>query len=315
MIIQSSPAASATLYDSIVVGNSGSDVSVIGNGTVSGASAYNLIGTVASGVGLANGANGNQVGVSDPGLSATLADNGGPTQSLALLPGSPALDRGSAAIVGVTVPTTDQRGALRGPAGLNGGAAVDIGAYEASSSYLVTSTADSGDVGTLRAAVGWANVSANANPANLLSADPNTVVFDTGGAFATPQTITLTGGTLGLTNTNAAESVVGPGANLLTVNGNYAVGVFQVQDGVTATLSGLIVAGGSAAAGAGIDNSGTLTVDHVAVTQNSATNGGGIANEVSGVVTVTGSSVTANAATGAGGGIEGCQPHPCENLR
>ena len=115
---------------------------------------------------------------------------------MALLPGSPAIDAGSNSIPGLTIPTTDQRGALRGPAGLNAGTTVDIGAYEASSSYLVTSTADSTDVGTLRAAVGWANVSTNANPANIASPAPNTIVFDTAGVFATPQTITLTGGQL-----------------------------------------------------------------------------------------------------------------------
>ena len=91
---------------------------------------------------------------------------------------------------------------------------VDIGAYEASSSYLVTSTADSNDVGTLRAAVGWANVSTNANPANIANPAPNTIVFDTSGAFATPQTITLSPslGTLELSNTTTAESIDGPGA-------------------------------------------------------------------------------------------------------
>ena len=69
---------------------------------------------------------------------------------------------------------------------------MDIGAFEASSSYLVTNTADSLDVGTLRAAVGWANVSTNANPANIACPAPNTVIFDTAGTFATPQTIILT---------------------------------------------------------------------------------------------------------------------------
>ena len=91
----------------------------------------------------------------------------GITQTLASLSGSPAIDAGAATIVGVNVPMIDQRGALRGPAGLNAGPTVDIGAYEASSSYLVSSTADTLDVGTIASAVGWANVNANVNPANL----------------------------------------------------------------------------------------------------------------------------------------------------
>ena len=60
-------------------------------------SAYNLIGTGGSG-GLIDGNNGNQVGVVDTGLDAGLADNGGPTQTIALLAGSPAIDKGSNAL-------------------------------------------------------------------------------------------------------------------------------------------------------------------------------------------------------------------------
>ncbi|HMP41870.1 MAG TPA: family 16 glycosylhydrolase [Roseiflexaceae bacterium] len=57
----------------------------------------------------------------DAGL-APLADNGGPTQTHALLPGSPAIDAAPAA----TAPATDQRGVSRPQGG-----APDIGAYEA----------------------------------------------------------------------------------------------------------------------------------------------------------------------------------------
>ena len=99
------------------------------SGTVSSASAYNLIGIGGSG-GLVNGTNGNQVGVANPGLG-PLAYYGGPTQTIALLPGSPAIDMGSNALAvdpstGQPL-TTDQRG----PGFLrivNG--TVDIGAYE-----------------------------------------------------------------------------------------------------------------------------------------------------------------------------------------
>ena len=41
-----------------------------------------------------NGVNGNQVGVANPGL-APLGNYGGPTRTIALLPGSPAIDAGS----------------------------------------------------------------------------------------------------------------------------------------------------------------------------------------------------------------------------
>jgi len=60
-------------------------------------------------------------------LLGALADNGGPTQTHALLPGSPAIDA-AAAIAGITV---DQRGFARPADGnADGTAASDIGAYE-----------------------------------------------------------------------------------------------------------------------------------------------------------------------------------------
>jgi predicted outer membrane repeat protein len=97
--------------------------------TVSAASAHNLIGTGGSG-GLMNGTNGNQVGVAIPGLAAALADNGGPTQTIALLAGSPAIGTGSAALAvdsqGHPL-ATDQRGA--GFARVVNGH-VDIGAFQ-----------------------------------------------------------------------------------------------------------------------------------------------------------------------------------------
>src|SRR5260370_25869021 len=84
---------------------------------------YNLIGDGTNMTGLSNGVNGNQVGSAaspiDP-LLGPLADNGGPTKTHALLPGSPALNAGDPSQLG----TADQRGVVR-----KGG--VNIGAYQA----------------------------------------------------------------------------------------------------------------------------------------------------------------------------------------
>ena len=235
----------------------------------------------------------------------TLANNGGDTETIALLPGSTAIDAGSASIAGVTVPRLDQRGALRGPAGLNAGPAVDIGAYEASSSYLVTTSQDLSEAGSLRAGILWANFSTNANPANLAKPAPNTVVFDTAGVFAQPQTITLTGGTLVLhPGRNSPVAIDGPGANALAISGNNTVGVISIAAGVMATLSDLTITGGSAADGGGINNFGNLTLSDVAITHNTAGFGGGIDNEVSGTLTVLNATLADNSATNDGGGIE-----------
>jgi hypothetical protein len=57
---------------------------------------------------------------------APLANNGGPTQTMALVAGSPAIDAGDPALIG----SPDQRGIVRGSVAAGTGAASDIGAYE-----------------------------------------------------------------------------------------------------------------------------------------------------------------------------------------
>ena len=171
-------AGMATLYNTIVAQNtdSGGADDIAGTGITS-ASSNNLVGADDSGT----VASSNLLGGGNPYLGA-LADNGGPTETIALEPGSPAIDAGSNDWADTYGVTTDQRGALRGgqPDALNAGQFVDIGAYEASSSYMVTATADSDAIGTLLSAILWANTSSNANPANLASPTPapNTIDFD-----------------------------------------------------------------------------------------------------------------------------------------
>jgi hypothetical protein len=109
----------AVLSDTIVAGNtnkaqSASDIGGNGESAVTGS--YNLVGTGGSG-GL-TAAHNNLCNVADPGLG-PLANNGGPTETMALLPGSPAIGAGTT-IAGVT---TDQQGdPLDSPP--------DIGAYQ-----------------------------------------------------------------------------------------------------------------------------------------------------------------------------------------
>ena len=119
------------LNNTIVAGNhSGTSADDIPNTLQVNPSAYNLIGTGGS-PGLTNGVNGNQVGVANPGLATALTDNGGPTQTIALLKGSPAIDKGSNTLAvdpNTKQPLpTDQRG-TGFPRIVNG--TVDIGAFE-----------------------------------------------------------------------------------------------------------------------------------------------------------------------------------------
>ena len=87
-------------------------------------SKHNLIGVDSGLSGINNGVNGNLVGMADSPIDPRLGplqDNGGPTWTMALLPGSPAIEAG-VAVPGVIA---DQRGVSRPQ-----GRAVDIGAFE-----------------------------------------------------------------------------------------------------------------------------------------------------------------------------------------
>lgn len=100
--------------------------------------------------------------------------------------------------------------------------------------------------------------------------------------------------------------LVGVGSTPSVLDGGAAGTVVTVPSGITATLRKLTVQNGRAALGGGISNSGTLTLDSVVVTENTASaespNGGGIAN-LSGTLTLTNSQVTKNhlASSSAGG--------------
>jgi hypothetical protein len=96
----------------------------------------------------------------DPKLG-PLADNGGPTLTMALLPGSPAIDAGNTSLA----PATDQRGFSR-PAGR----AADIGAFEYGSVMSPIAVSRSGATGLSIAATGNAGRSCRLlSSADLLS--------------------------------------------------------------------------------------------------------------------------------------------------
>ncbi len=133
----------AALTDTILAGNtarggSGPDCS----GTLT-SGGYNLLGDNSGCAGPVNGQNGDQVGTPSAPIDPTLGplrDNGGPTLTLALLPGSPAVDvipSGACAVA------TDQRGVTRPANGgtgkmANGKPYCDVGAFERAATGPVT---------------------------------------------------------------------------------------------------------------------------------------------------------------------------------
>jgi hypothetical protein len=303
-----------TLTNTIVAGNTKGSIPTAPDdiaGAVPVSGRFNLIGTGGSG-GLMNGVDGNIVGVADPGL-AKLGYYGGPTQTMALLPGSAAIGAGTT-ISGIT---TDQRGLpLDNPP--------DIGAFQVQSGLLAlqVNTTVNGTFGKLdlRGAVGLANGLPGSH----------TITFSPT-VFAAAQTITLTTGQLELSNTSGTQTITGPAAGV-TITGGGLNRVFQFDRGVTASISGLTITGGGGTAdrgggllnltganltltnctvtgntasrtGGGLANYGTATLISCSVAGNNTKNGGGLFNFSGRTMTLTNCTVSGNKAGMNGGGL------------
>jgi hypothetical protein len=170
------------------------------------------------------------------------------------------------------------------------------------STFTVNSTGDagtsSGDGTGGSADLRWCINEANANN------QANTIVFDAT-KFSTPQTIMLGGIQLELKDTGGTQAITGPAAGV-TIDAGGQSDVFQVDKGVTASLSGLtLTGGGSALFGGGLDNSGTVTLTGCTLSGNSAGyDGGGLANF--GTATLTDCTISGNTASDFGGGLFNC---------
>jgi uncharacterized protein (TIGR03437 family) len=249
--------ASTTIRNSIIAGNSGPNLGVRalnGGGTPTITSlGYNL--TSDNGGGFLNQPT-DQINVNP--MLGPLQNNGGPTQTHALLNNSPALDKGDS--LGVTL---DQRGRPRpfdngtitpAPGGDNS----DIGAVEMGAS-IVTNTNNNG-AGSLRQAILDA-------PAN------GEILFDPG-VFNIARTITMSSGEILI---NKSLTITGPGADLLTLTGNNTQRIFRVAANVpNATINDITIANGRATdVGGGIVSDGNLTLNRCKVVNNFAANSGG----------------------------------------
>ncbi|MGO9915645.1 MAG: Ig-like domain repeat protein [Isosphaeraceae bacterium] len=110
------------------------------------------------------------------------------------------------------------------------------------------------DAGDLRYCINQANADDQAN----------TIVFDST-LFSMPQTITVSGVQLALTDTGGTQTITGPAAGV-TISGGAESPVYQVDPGVTASISGLTISGGgtSSGHGGGLANYGTATYNGAA---------------------------------------------------
>src|SRR5882757_8381368 len=170
-----------------------------------------------------------------------------------------------------------------------------VAASVRATTITVTNTNDNG-VGSLRQALAIAN-------------DGDTITFAVSGS------IMLTTGELLV---DKSISVSGPGSGNLAVDGNANSRVFYVSSGTTVTISGLTVRNGMvtgnfpAGSGGGIYSfQATLTLNDCAIIGNSASYGGGIANDAYNdekggpwaILTISNSTLSGNSAGYDGGGV------------
>ncbi|MEO1669634.1 MAG: choice-of-anchor Q domain-containing protein, partial [Cyanobacteria bacterium J06631_2] len=304
--------STATVTSSIIADNSGfrrfqafNNV----NGTfISGGN--NLIGDADGGTGFdeASDITGTLENPVDSGLG-ELQNNGGATETLALLEGSPAIDAGS----NPNNLATDQRGE-----GFDRtvGDGTDIGAFEVQDNGggeiptdLIVSTLVDEDDGD------FSSGDLSLREAIAIAESGETITFDS----------SLSGGTISLIPQELVIdkdlTILGLGAGNLTIDGSAVGGtfpdfiqtrVFNIDDNDESTLrdvniDGLTITGGSLniGSGGGISNAENLALNNVNVTDNSIVRGagGGIAN--SGNLSVTNSLISNNSAVfrSSGGGI------------
>ena len=232
---------SATLLNTIVADNQ----AIGAGGDVEGtfiSQGFNLIGDTTD----SSGWNSNDLQNMNPQLG-PLGYYGGPTQTMPLLQFSPAINAGTFA----GLPPTSAAFIVSPPT---------LAPLRISPLGWRSTRPPTGRSARWTCAGPWASPAVQFNPA--------TIFFDPT-VFSTPQTILLTHGPITLSN-SATITITNQGAAQVTVSGNHASGVFQIDLGVSATLLGLTITAGLAGSGGGIDNAGTLTLTDCTISGNSA---------------------------------------------
>jgi len=241
----------------------------------------------------------------DPNLG-SLEYNGGYTKTMALLPGSSAIDSGDDAECN----SRDQRDVY-----VPQGAHCDIGAYEAASLLEVNHAGDTGD--------GYCNSSeCTLREAIAVAAKDDTITFseisgstiNLGSSLVLDKNLTLDGSAL---------------ASPVIISGQDTYQVFDLSPNVDVSLTALEISNGNASvggvlnipassevvvnkctfdsnqAGTGgvINNEGTLNVSNSTFNNNSATNYGGVLNNYGGMMTIASCYFSENSALQNGGAV------------
>lgn len=274
--------------------------SIIANST--GAECYRFSGTVNSensliedNLNCVNGTNTSNI-TGDPNL-APLQDNGGSTQTHALLAGSPAINMGNNSLA----PSGgDQRRAARIV-----DSTVDIGSFEFGSGFIysVNKTSDTNDGVcdsdcSLREALDSLEMNSSETIEFAIPVSDSNCVSDV-------CTLTLTNGQLSIIS-NRTVKINGTGIDKLIISGNNTSRIFNIDSGAIVELNGITITdGNSVTNGGGINNNGTLTVnDSVIKDSNASLGGGGIYHLGASIaLTINRTTIKGNSAN-FGGGIQ-----------
>jgi hypothetical protein len=212
-------------------------------------------------------------------------------------------------------------GRLRGAALVVSGVVCLAGAQAAQAeTFVVNSTADvpvakldehvcvsTADTCTLRAAVQEADIDGGTNTIIVPPGDYKlTIPPTTEAGFVGPSLDS--GG--GLDIPDGTLTIIGAGARKTTIDGNHLDRVFAIDAPAVVSISDMTITGGDSTGGGtskeidmggGIYNTGTLTLNHVAVVGNHADGGGGIFSIPGSYITIENSLIADNTAYEAGG--------------
>ena len=304
------PTVTATLTNSIISGNTangdGSEIRLFSGGSIT--AQNNLLGSSeilysqafqnfspdSTNLNLTAGIN----GVPLDQILAPLADNGGATQTHALVANSPAFNAGDNA----TCLATDQRGESRANDTQD---SCDIGSFEVVPSTITVDTDSDTDITacSLRSAITAANTNQVVNGCAAGSTLIDNIVFD---PSLNNSTITINNpaGALPDITSNIIINGTDPVANL-TINGNNTHRIFNLTNGGDLTINNLTLTNGNqpvAYGGAIRTADSTLTINNSTISGNSAFYGGGIFALSNSTTTINNSTISGNSSI-AGGGV------------
>lgn len=174
----------------------------------------------------------------------------------------------------------------------------------AAATFVVTKTADTND-GMCNAdcSLREAIAAAVAAPGN------DVVIFDTA-VFSTPRTITLSGNEIAIASAGSLV-IEGPGAQLLTIDGNGASRIISNDTGAVTTIRGIRFTRGNGTGaantgrgGAIYNNGGTLVLERLVLQANTAANGGAVNNANTAALSIIDCHFIDNSATSSGGALQ-----------